>query len=207
MGLEALCDAHYGGEVSEGKALLESDRLIFRGGFRLSIPFNQIQAVVAVDGKLRVTHAGDTTVFELGTAAERWAEKIRHPRGLLDKLGVKKNSRASILGVNDRGFLPELEKVPITVASGALSGKYALIFLGTEEPGDLEKLKRLVPYLESNGAIWAIYPKGKAHIKEADILVAGRQAGLVDIKVVSFSDTHTTLKFVIPKAQRKVKGT
>jgi len=31
---------------------------------------------------------------------------------------------------------------------------------------------------------------------------AGLKAGLVDIKVVSFSATHTALKFVLPKAKR-----
>jgi hypothetical protein len=34
------------------------------------------------------------------------------------------------------------------------------------------------------------------------VLAAGKQAGLVDVKVVSFSDTHTAEKFVIPVAKR-----
>jgi hypothetical protein len=34
------------------------------------------------------------------------------------------------------------------------------------------------------------------------VLNAGRDAGLVDIKVVSYSPTHTALKFVRPKAKR-----
>jgi hypothetical protein len=33
-------------------------------------------------------------------------------------------------------------------------------------------------------------------------MAAAREAGLVDTKVVSFSDTHTALKLVIPKAAR-----
>jgi len=31
---------------------------------------------------------------------------------------------------------------------------------------------------------------------------AGKRAGLVDVKVVSFSETHTAEKFVVPVAKR-----
>jgi hypothetical protein len=50
--------------------------------------------------------------------------------------------------------------------------------------------------------LWIVYPKGKREIKEQQVLEAGKQAGLVDVKVVSFSATHTALKFVWPKAKR-----
>jgi hypothetical protein len=33
-------------------------------------------------------------------------------------------------------------------------------------------------------------------------MTAGKRAGLVDVKVVSFSATHTAEKFVIPRADR-----
>jgi hypothetical protein len=33
-------------------------------------------------------------------------------------------------------------------------------------------------------------------------MAAGKAAGLVDVKVVSFSDTHSANKFVIPKDKR-----
>jgi hypothetical protein len=39
-------------------------------------------------------------------------------------------------------------------------------------------------------------------LKDVEVMAAAREAGLVDNKVVSFSDTHTALKLVIPKAQR-----
>ena len=35
-----------------------------------------------------------------------------------------------------------------------------------------------------------------------DDLAAGKKAGLVDVKVVSFSETHTAEKFVIPRGDR-----
>jgi hypothetical protein len=47
-----------------------------------------------------------------------------------------------------------------------------------------------------------VYRKGQKSITETDVRSAGLQAGLVDIKVVSFSATHTALKFVVPKSKR-----
>jgi len=37
MGQEMECQVRFGGKVSAGKALIETDELIFRGGFRLKI--------------------------------------------------------------------------------------------------------------------------------------------------------------------------
>jgi hypothetical protein len=34
-------------------------------------------------------------------------------------------------------------------------------------------------------------------------MAAGKAAGLVDVKVVRFSETHTAEKFVIPKSRRR----
>jgi hypothetical protein len=39
--------------------------------------------------------------FELDPPAERWAEKIRNPKTLLDKLGVEPDQRVSVIGVAD----------------------------------------------------------------------------------------------------------
>jgi len=41
-----------------------------------------------------------------------------------------------------------------------------------------------------------VYPKAIAQLREIEVLNAGRAAGLVDIKVVSFSAKQTALKFV-----------
>src|SRR5437879_11676046 len=61
VGQQAECTARFGGRVSTGKALLESSALIFRGDFRLAIPFQAIASVTAVNGELHacvsvVTH-------------------------------------------------------------------------------------------------------------------------------------------------------
>jgi hypothetical protein len=56
--------------------------------------------------------------------------------------------------------------------------------------------------LKRNGAIRVVYPKGRKDITENDVRQAGLRAGLVDVKVARFSETHTALKFVIPVRRR-----
>ena len=63
---------------------------------------------------------------------------------------------------------------------------------------DSRTCKKIAP----NGSLWIVYPKGNKELKQDDIFKAGKSAGLVDVKVVSFSSTHTALKFVIPVSKR-----
>ncbi len=52
MGNEAKCLVRFGKQQSEGKALLETSEILFRGDFRLKIPFSSIKSATAVDGEL-----------------------------------------------------------------------------------------------------------------------------------------------------------
>jgi hypothetical protein len=171
--------------------------LIFRGDFRLSIPLKSIQSVEAADGVLRVTSPAGTAVFTLGARAEKWAHKIRNPPTLADKLDIKQRLRVSLVGVS-----VDLEGRITDVAEGKAAKESDLIFFGAVQDKDLAKLPSLQKSLKRNGAIWVVYPKGRKEITEIGVLQAGREAGLVDVKVARFSDTHTALKFVIPVANR-----
>src|SRR5205823_5147140 len=64
------------------------------------------------------------------------------------------------------------------------------------------RLSKLRASLKSNGALWVIRPKGRPEISERAVMAAGKAAGLVDVKVVSYSPTHTAEKFVIPVKAR-----
>jgi hypothetical protein len=67
----------------------------------------------------------------------------------------------------------------------------------------LQKLASLKTYIKLDGAIWAVSLKGKlAKIKDIQVIAAAKAAGLVDNKVVAFSETHTSLRLVIPIALR-----
>lgn len=193
MGREARCRATYEGRSSEGKALLESEELIFRGDFRFSIPFKKIERMEVVDGRLRVNGAIE---LDLGAEAENWASRIRNPPSLLDKLGVKAGSRIALDGLEDRAFLALLEQ-----RGARLSRTEAdLLLLLAETKAGLRKLKPELKRVKQSGALWIVYPKGGKETTEAEVLAAGRAAGLVDSKVASFSPTHTALKFTRRKA-------
>jgi hypothetical protein len=205
LGSEAVCNVRYAGRVSEGKALLETHEVIFRGGeFRLRIPFAEMTAVAAEDGELRLGYNGDIAVFELGREAAKWAEKIRNPRGLMEKLGVKAGMRLVVIGVEDPGFVSELTArfgPPDTKVEDADAD---IIFYEADRLDDLGRLPELRTAIKPNGAVWAVSPKGKGiEVRDVDVMAAAREAGLVGTKVVSFSPTHTALKLVIPKAARQ----
>src|SRR5580704_17691068 len=86
----------------EGEALLETAEIIFRpvdGSKRLKFAFADIvKSVKAVDGELRFHTGEGPPVLELGPTAEKWAEKILHPKSRPEKLGVKNAMQVSLLG-------------------------------------------------------------------------------------------------------------
>jgi hypothetical protein len=204
MGAESSCTVQFDGQRSEGKALLETDHLIFRGTFRLRIPRQAITKVDAANGTLSVTFPDGTAVFELGPTAAKWAEKIRHPPSLLDKLGVKSSMRVAVLGVDDASFLAELATRTTDVSRRTPRKDTDIIVFGANAVSDLARLTTLRDYLTPSGAIWVVHTKGKAAtFRDVDVFAAAKKAGLVDVKVAAFSPTHTAEKLVVPLALRK----
>ena len=182
--------------------MLETEALRFRGDYRLDIPLKNVKSAETAEGLLKINFEGQTAVFELGAHAEKWLSKILNPKGLLDKLGVKPDAKVVLLGVSDESFLQQLKERTSNVFTGRLTKGADIIFLRTESKQALRKIDRLQDYMNRDGAIWIIAPKGKQHIKESDVYDAGKRAGLVDIKLVKFSQTHTGHKLVIPLAKR-----
>lgn len=203
MGDQVRCRVRYAEAESEGTAHLETAELVFRGTFRLAIPFQDVSAAVAEDGHLHVTFPGGLASFGLGAKAARWARAITNPKPVIDKLGVKPGMRVCLLGVTDAGFLADLEARAAELAGTlAAGGCFDLIFLAAGCREDLDALADLERALVVNGGIWVLRPKGSPDVSEMDVLEAGRAAGLVDSKVVAFSPTHSAAKFVIPLARR-----
>jgi hypothetical protein len=124
-------------------------------------------------------------------------------RSLIDKLGVKPKSIVGVLGIRDENFWAQLGDRGADV-SKRLRRNSDLIFYAADSLLELAKLGKLKSYLKPDGAIWVVSLKGKAAtIKDVDVIAAAKAAGLVDNKVVSFSETCTSLRLVIPRAQRR----
>ena len=202
MGLEAKCTAHFGETSSEGKALLETSELIFRGAFKLNIPLKEIKSVETDQGRLTVKFPESEAIFDLGAQAEKWALKIRSPKNLIDKLGVKADSRVVVWDIEDEDFWQQLRARTPEISKDKLVKEADLIFFAAESRKELSRLDALQKSLKKNGAIWVIWLKGRKEFGENDVREMALSAGLVDVKVVSFSAIHSGLKLVIPVAQR-----
>jgi hypothetical protein len=203
MGAEAKCTARVKGRTDVGLARLETETLQFRGrDLRLSIPFKTMKRVEAVGGELRVTSPDASVALELGAAAAKWADKIKNPPSRLQKLGVRADWRVSAVGIDDEAFLSEHENAVATLTIGRIRKPSDAIFFGADREAQLSRLEKFKDSIERNGAIWVVRPKGRKEISEGAVMAAGKAAGLVDVKVVSFSPTHTAEKFVIPVAKR-----
>jgi hypothetical protein len=121
---------------------------------------------------------------------------------LMDKLGVKPESVVNVIGVKDPGFLGLLAERGADVSMGRRRKSADLVIYLAEHPKDLAKLAQLEGDIARDGAIWVVFPRGRPEIKDVVVIAAGIAAGLVDNKVVRFSETHTALRFVIPLARR-----
>ena len=201
MGSEARCVAVLGRRRFEGTALLESTELRFRGAERMTIPFATIESATARDGLLRLRAGGRIVAFELGPQAAKWLEKIRRPKSVIDKLGIKPGQVVSVLGMNDAGFLRDV-RARAQVVTGRVKKDSNLVFLKCDSVADLKRLAAVRNAMARDGGIWVVWPKAQSHIKEDHARAAGKAAGLTDIKVVAFSGTHSALKLVIPVAKR-----
>ena len=202
MGLTADCDITLDGKTAKGSAHLEPAEVRILSPRKAIIPFAEIQSAEAREGKLTLRRkAGDVTLH-LGKAAETWALKIRYPRGRIEKLGVKPGSRVIVRGLRDKAFIEELKAAGAKVALKAGSTPCDIVIQRLDAISDLPNLKDARSTIVPNGMIWAVWPKGRKEFREDDIRRFGPEAGLVDIKVMSFSDELSGLKLVIPVAQR-----
>ncbi len=132
----------------------------------------------------------------------RAPERDYSHRTLVEKLGIKPGQRMAVLGVEDAEFQRDLEAIVSDYSRGDRVSDADLIFFSAEAKQDLSKLRSLSRSICKSGGIWVVYPKGQTHIREIDVINAGKSAGLADNKVVRFSATHTALRFVIPLAKR-----
>ena len=130
------------------------------------------------------------------------AEKTYEHRSLLDKLGVKPGMRIALVGIDDGAFLAELRARTDDISDDEALSESDAIFLAVEGPDDVRRLAGLRQWIKPNGAVWAVFRKGRKDFNDNDVLRLGLECGLVDTKVVRFSDTHTALKFVIRKSER-----
>ena len=118
-------------------------------------------------------------------------------RPLLDKLGVKPGSRVAVVRVDEPGFIDLLRGRTSDIVERRPRTLCDIVFVGVENAADLRRLKNLKTWIEPNGAIWVVRPKGgRVPLRDTDVIAGGLAAGLVDNKIASFSETHSAMRFV-----------
>ena len=129
--------------------------------------------------------------------------EVVYTRPLIDKLGVKPGARVALIEIDDRAFRQALAERTQDVTEGEPLPETDIVFLGIDDGSGLGRLASLRERLVPNGAIWVVSRKGKAAtVRDIEVMAAGKAAGLVDNKVVSFSAEHTSIRLVIPLALR-----
>ena len=197
MGKEANVTAQFPDGADEGRLQFEPPKLIFRGAQRRVF---EGEALVGAHADGPDLALADGSRFALGERqAASWAEAINNPKGRLDKIGVKPGMRTAVMGVADDTFTAELAE------RGAVPVKELvdldLLFYAADSAAELARIEGLVPLLSEPGALWVVSKKGKAAtVKDIEVMAAAKSFGLVDNKVVAFSDTLTALRFVRRKA-------
>src|SRR5690242_957784 len=104
MGMETVCTVLYGGEAYEPKVLLETEAVICRGPLKKTFRFGDMTDVRAEDDLLTFLHNGLRVEVRVGEKAGVWADKIKNPKSLIDKLGVKPGDAVALVGVTDGPF-------------------------------------------------------------------------------------------------------
>jgi hypothetical protein len=103
----------------------------------------------------------------------------------------------AIVDLDDPGFVSLLRSRTSDIVQGRPRKPVDIVFIGARERRDLKRLKDVKSWIEPNGAIWMVRPKGgRSELRDTDLIEAGLAAGLVDNKIASFSDTHGAMRFV-----------
>ncbi|MGA9112696.1 MAG: hypothetical protein WB802_02700 [Candidatus Dormiibacterota bacterium] len=115
-------------------------------------------------------------------------------RPLLDKLGVRPGMRVAVLGEFPNDFLTLLRGRAAEVVDGPAGCD--IVLLAAEDRAGLAEVESLAADLRHDAVLWIVRPRGSSAITERETRAAGLEAGLVDVKVVHFSETHSAAKFV-----------
>ena len=137
----------------------------------------------------------------------RPCDAVQPPRTRLDKLGIGADSVVAIVGLDDPGFLAEVQGRTQHVTTVRRSRAADFVIYRATTLADLDTLAALRGGLAETGAIWVVWTKGRKALTEDHVRRAALAQGLVDIKVMAFSDELSGLKLVIPVAMRRASAT
>jgi hypothetical protein len=136
------------------------------------------------------------------------AERDYSHRSTVDKLGIKPGSRvafaAAPVPIDPDLRAQALDRAGRTEAAGDEPVDVALI--GADASTDVTAtLRQWRARIDQAGGIWLLTPKRgqPGYVDQTLLILAGPDAGVVDNKICSVSDTVSAMRFVIRKADRQ----
>jgi hypothetical protein len=127
---------------------------------------------------------------------------VHPPRSLVDKLGVRQGMRVVAAEGVDPAVVALVRAAGAQVEPVATPRSHAgqpivqAAFLQVGDRAGLAAVASLRDRLATDGMLWVLWPKGVHEVGQGDVQRAGLDAGLVDVKVASVSETLSGLKFV-----------
>jgi hypothetical protein len=131
-------------------------------------------------------------------------EKDYSHRDVVDKLGVKPGHAVALVGPAEPALRQKvLDRTGRPPAAADEPADVVLVWADatTDAVKTLEDWKTKI---DPSGGIWLLTPKRTqpGYVDQNDLIQAGKQAGVVDNKICSVSDTTSGMRFVIRKADR-----
>jgi Protein of unknown function (DUF3052) len=163
--------------------------------------------------------------YVIETGVVNLPEKVYSHRDIVDKLGIKpghivafddvaweldRELRRKILARAGEAHLPDKNDADATLIRPGTShlaehGEVDTVLVAIDDQTDaVEVLRRWKRCLRPAGGIWLLTPKRgqRGYIDQNELIPIGPEAGLVDNKTCSVSDTVRGIRFVIRRRDR-----
>lgn len=128
---------------------------------------------------------------------ELLADTPVHPsHTVIDKLGVTGTMRVALVGVTDEVLAGLIRDATPNVMTAVPREPVDLVLYQVDGVFALRRIAELASAIKRDGALWVLWPRGEDGIRQSHVQQAGRDVGLVDVKVASTSGRLSGLKFV-----------
>jgi hypothetical protein len=197
MAMESACRLQMGKDRYDGKVRMEADHIDFSGNTKFRFRLTEITQPRQEETAILFGFHGYTVKIDLSNlkTTEQWIDYILHPQSLAEKLGVKDGHTIRVMNIEDNSLLSSLHGKKTKLVSNS-EARCDMVMLGVERASELRQLEGLSENLRPDGAIWVVLPKSVRTVTKQNVFAAAREAGLVHVEIVDFSETQAAHKIV-----------
>ena len=121
-------------------------------------------------------------------------------RSFAQKLGLKENMRIHLINVPVNYYeLAELDQKAEFTKLNKHDYEFVHIF-SSDENKLIKEVQGIIPHLTKDALLWISWPKKSSKIDSTldkwKVMEIGQAAGLVDVKILSYNQDWSSLKFV-----------